>query len=148
METRVVCGELPGVLDLETFLGGMETCRRRPRSNHRSALKPSLVEWKPIQSDAGIEERIDLETFLGGMETSMGIGDSLPWSILETFLGGMETGALHRPQLDDKGLETFLGGMETGSVGGDLRPLHPLKPSLVEWKPRPNRSREVIVCAP
>ena len=33
-------------INLETFLGGMETTRRRHKHERSSALKPSLVEWK------------------------------------------------------------------------------------------------------
>ena len=55
---------------------------------------------------------------------------------LETFLSGMETGL----EIVRKGrfihLETFLSGMETRLATFLFRASIPLKPSLVEWKPR------------
>ena len=59
-----------GGMDLETFLGGMETRLGDGAQDIDLPLKPSLVEWKllPLFLFWG---RLFLETFLGGMETGI-----------------------------------------------------------------------------
>ena len=56
-------------INLETFLGGMETVRPRRGGLLRLPLKPSLVEWKPGLFRVPFARETPLETFLGGMET-------------------------------------------------------------------------------
>ena len=55
---------------LETFLSGMETSGRDAEPRSHSALKPSLVEWKPRNKHFSPCKIHNLETFLSGMETN------------------------------------------------------------------------------
>ena len=57
----------------------------------RSALKPSLVEWKPAKMAALAFVVWVLETFLSGMETQPRRVRPGGMYSLETFLSGMET---------------------------------------------------------
>ena len=99
---------------------------RRLRCWRRRSLKPSLVEWKLTSNLWGAHGASFLETFLGGMETTgyERHGSFVGWC-LETFLGGMETCDRRVP-------------------GGGV---HPLKPSLVEWKPQVLREAESDVAS-
>ena len=49
METVCLAGSFRVPMSLETFLGGMETPVFRCLSLLNRPLKPSLVEWKPLQ---------------------------------------------------------------------------------------------------
>ena len=81
-----------------------------------SALKPSLVEWKPPTRGAGTAPVRSLETFLSGMETNL----------------SRQTKAGRIPSLKPSLVEWKL-----HCRGDQYVWRHPLKPSLVEWKPRP-----------
>ena len=69
METRVVCGELPGVLALKPSLVEWKRVATVLPMPIPTTLKPSLVEWKPFLFVSLTVNGSNLETFLGGMET-------------------------------------------------------------------------------
>ena len=114
METALASYSLIISTHLETFLGGMETVRfEGPITGRHTALKPCLVEWKPLKRPTTPDAGNSLETFLGGMETRCAPGHPEPAPSLETFLGGMETVECDLLLVLAQPLETFLGGMET-----------------------------------
>ena len=73
METNLGKCDDPRRVDLETFLSGMETrdIRSHNLQGTRAALKPSLVEWKPVPRPELVDRVMNLETFLSGMETDI-----------------------------------------------------------------------------
>ena len=91
----------------------METFLTIHEEIFNSALKPSLVEWKPRGSQCAGSEGCPLKPSL------------VEWKLAE----------LVRHQIAGADLETFLGGMETSCENrAILVACGPLKPSLVEWK--------------
>ena len=93
---------MAAVLDLETFLRGMETMRGPPRRGGRLSLKPSLEGWK-LHSTMERDDRPNA---------------------LKPSLEGWKPCHFHHPSIVLETLETFLRGMETwrGGCDNDLSP--------------------------
>ena len=143
METTELAGLAEGTENLETFLGGMETCGQIMPTVPPPALKPSLVEWKPVSTSTSKPALAALETFLGGMETRCPTHISRPrklplkpslveWKLSGFVVGNIEPSTLKPSLVEWKHerpygvrrrqlpLETFLGGMETHYGDSDV----------------------------
>ena len=136
METRVVCGELPGVLALETslvewkqpqaqqqgrtatdlgnFLSGMETgSHPADQGCRRGALETSLVEWKRFLSLLRRVKRATLETSLVEWKQRSLLDNILGDTALETSLVEWKLTRVSRSSKLNTCLGNFLSGMET-----------------------------------